>query len=252
MQPFFSLIIPSLNEEKFIGGILDDLASQSFTSFDVIHVDGNSEDRTCAVVAAYRDRLSIQSFMSDRRNLSYQRNLGAASGQGTYLIFVDADTRIQDTHFLQKVYEYCNKSRREIYLPRTRYSSSSPLSKLIERINHYVVRISQTTRRPLPTSGLAIFDRQFFLKIGGYAISERQDNNMLFVEDQEIMLRAQTHGAKSECVEETEYVFSLRRMEREGWHRVLPKILISTIELVIGRPLLPHTYEMGGQRYRKQ
>jgi glycosyltransferase involved in cell wall biosynthesis len=252
MQPFFSLIIPTLNEEKFVGGILDDLASQSFTSFDVIHVDGDSEDMTCAAVSSYTNRLTILSLKSDRRNLSYQRNLGADTARGQYLVFIDADTRIPDTHFLQIVYEHYGQSKREIYLPRTRYISSSPFSKLIERINNCVVRISQSTRRPLPTSGLAIFEREFFLKIGGYALSERQDNNMLFVEDQEIMLRAHTHGAKSEFVEETEYVFSLRRIEREGWHRVLPKILISTLELLLGKQIITQRYKMGGQRYRKQ
>jgi glycosyltransferase involved in cell wall biosynthesis len=46
----FSIVIPTLNEEGFIGGILEDLAQQDYTDFEVIHVDGKSEDRTCQIV----------------------------------------------------------------------------------------------------------------------------------------------------------------------------------------------------------
>jgi glycosyltransferase involved in cell wall biosynthesis len=70
---FCSIIIPTLNEEKFIGGLLDDLASQSFTDFEVIHVDGNSEDKTCEIVETFQSKLKVQTIKTEKRNLSYQR-----------------------------------------------------------------------------------------------------------------------------------------------------------------------------------
>jgi len=47
-KPFFSIIIPALNEEKYLPHLLDDLTKQTFRDFEVILVDGNSSDATVA------------------------------------------------------------------------------------------------------------------------------------------------------------------------------------------------------------
>ena len=45
-EPFFSIIIPTLNEEKYLPLLLSDLEHQLFTDFEVIVVDGKSADKT--------------------------------------------------------------------------------------------------------------------------------------------------------------------------------------------------------------
>ena len=41
-----SIIIPAFNEEKYLPKLLITLSKQTFTNFEVIVVDGNSEDKT--------------------------------------------------------------------------------------------------------------------------------------------------------------------------------------------------------------
>lgn len=41
-----SIIIPTLNEEKYIGKLLDCLANQTYKGFEVIVVDGKSGDKS--------------------------------------------------------------------------------------------------------------------------------------------------------------------------------------------------------------
>ena len=41
-----SIIIPTLNEEKYIGKLLECLVNQTYTDFEVIVVDGGSKDKT--------------------------------------------------------------------------------------------------------------------------------------------------------------------------------------------------------------
>jgi len=45
-EPFFSIIIPCLNEEKSLPLLLKDLAGQTLQDFEVIVVDGQSQDKT--------------------------------------------------------------------------------------------------------------------------------------------------------------------------------------------------------------
>ena len=45
-KPFFSIIIPTLNEEKYLPHLLADLAKQTFQDFEVIVIDGQSTDQT--------------------------------------------------------------------------------------------------------------------------------------------------------------------------------------------------------------
>ena len=47
-KSFFSIIIPALNEAKYLPHLLDDLSDQTFQDFEVIIVDGNSNDQTVA------------------------------------------------------------------------------------------------------------------------------------------------------------------------------------------------------------
>lgn len=96
-----SIVIPTLNEEKYIGGLLNSLSRQSQKDFEVIIVDGQSEDNTCKVALSYNCLLKIRVVHSDLRNVSYQRNLGASIALNDALIFLDADS-IVEKRFLEK------------------------------------------------------------------------------------------------------------------------------------------------------
>ena len=92
-HPYFSLIIPCLNEQKVLPLLLSDINKQIFSDFEIIVVDGKSEDKT-KEIALKNPKTTL--IISDKRNVSHQRNLGAKNANGKYLVFFDADTRIND------------------------------------------------------------------------------------------------------------------------------------------------------------
>lgn len=247
---FCSIIIPTLNEEKFIGGLLDDLASQSFTDFEVIHVDGNSEDKTCEIVETFQSKLKVQTIKTEKRNLSYQRNLGASHALGDYLFFVDADTRIDEDDFLSCI-KTASVSKHLMYIPKVKVINDDPALQTVFTFFNQAIKTSQMFSVPIPSGGLAIFERHFFNHIGGYAESKNHDVKKLFAEDQEILKRAKKAGVTGKYIDHTSYIFSLRRFERDGWLRVFPKILMSLIEQSVGRQLVQSKYEMGGHLYEE-
>ena len=98
MKPFFSIIIPTLNEEKFVGKLLLDLTKQKYKNFEVIVVDAYSEDKTLAEVQRFDSALTISKIIKIAgRNVSKQRNKGAQSAKAPYLVFIDADARIRSS-----------------------------------------------------------------------------------------------------------------------------------------------------------
>jgi len=74
-KPFFSIIIPSLNEEKYIYKILNNLKDQTFKNFELILVDANSADNTLKIANQYKDKYSLKIISSKKMNLSHQINL---------------------------------------------------------------------------------------------------------------------------------------------------------------------------------
>ena len=100
-----SIIIPTLNEEKYIGNLLISLAKQSYQNFEVIIADAGSKDMTQDVAEIYAQHLglSMRFIPANIKNTSMQRNVGARAAFGEKLVFIDADIVIPNRHFLKKL-----------------------------------------------------------------------------------------------------------------------------------------------------
>jgi len=85
-----TIVIPSKNEESYIGYLLDDLISQGIGCTKIIVADC-SEDSTREVVDYYRSQLNID--IIDGGPVSYAKNKGASLATTPYILFIDADVR---------------------------------------------------------------------------------------------------------------------------------------------------------------
>ncbi len=94
-----SIIIPTLNEEKFLPLLLDSIKSQDFSDYEIIVSDGNSTDKT-EEIARNHGCLFVKDEI--HHHPSWQRNNGAALAHGDTLLFLDADTVLQEG-FLKQV-----------------------------------------------------------------------------------------------------------------------------------------------------
>ena len=81
-----SVVIPSYNEERFIGKALDQLADQfEADRYEIIIVDGLSDDGTRAVIEEFRRRrpeLAVSVVDNPARNIPTALNLGIAAARG--------------------------------------------------------------------------------------------------------------------------------------------------------------------------
>ncbi len=83
-------VIPTLNEEELLPGLLADLSELGrATEVDVVVADGGSSDGTVALAASWEARILLAPPGRAR-----QLNAGAQAARGDWLLFIHADCRL--------------------------------------------------------------------------------------------------------------------------------------------------------------
>ncbi|GAP95814.1 glycosyltransferase [Leptolyngbya sp. NIES-2104] len=91
--PSVSVIVPIYNGESDLPALLECLNAQTYSNFECLLIDNNSNDRTAELLkAAESDRIRV--FNQSQIQSSYAaRNLGIQNAIGEILAFTDADCR---------------------------------------------------------------------------------------------------------------------------------------------------------------
>ncbi len=95
--PFISVIIPTLQEEKLIGRILNQFSPElrGRCNLEIIVSDGGSTDQTLSIARTLADTV-LELAQNAKQNISMGRNVGAASAKGEIFLFINCDTVIDD------------------------------------------------------------------------------------------------------------------------------------------------------------
>jgi len=101
----FSIIIPTLNEEKTIESCLSALQPLR-SNCEIIIVDGGSTDNTIVIARSLADKV-----VSSDKGRARQMNNGARYASGNVLIFLHADTSLPE-NALQLIQQKLNSSRK--------------------------------------------------------------------------------------------------------------------------------------------
>lgn len=102
-EPELSVIIPTLNEGKTIAQLFDGLRQQTDAQFELIFVDGGSADDTCSLIATLQKRFGLNAkVINSQPGRAKQMNCGARNAISKELLFLHADTQIDDPQMLNK------------------------------------------------------------------------------------------------------------------------------------------------------
>lgn len=88
-----AIVIPTLNEERFISRCLDSVIAQTYPleMMDIMVVDGGSNDKTCEIVAEYHKKYSNIRFLNNPGRIqSIAFNIGVKSSNAPYIVRLDA------------------------------------------------------------------------------------------------------------------------------------------------------------------
>lgn len=246
MEPFFSVIIPTLNEELLLPRLLQNLSKQTIKNFEVIVADGYSKDNTKQVVNQYTNLLNIKFYQTKLANVSSQRNLGADKSVGKYLVFLDADVGLRP-FFLSKLLNFINQQKGLIIIPYLAPEKGDEEYRPLFNIGNLLVEFSQNMQKKFSLGGSMIVESNLFRIIKGF------DIKLFIAEDHELIQRASKWGISPKFMRDNTITFSLRRWKKEGNLSFIYKYFVATTYRLFGGEIKNKIfdYKMGGEEYKK-
>lgn len=88
MPPRVTVVVPVLNEERWLPATLESLRAQLFQDFELVVVDNGSTDRTPEIAMRWADRV----LREEKRGAVHAMHRGFAEAVGELVVTADADT----------------------------------------------------------------------------------------------------------------------------------------------------------------
>lgn len=244
-SPFFSVVIPTLNEEVYLPRLLTDLVKQRERDFEVIVVDGGSTDATVGQTPKFKEKLPLRVISEKTGNVSRQRNTGARAARGTYLIFFDADVQIPP-RYLEKVRQQIEKVGGDYFATWVRPDSHKIYDDVIASFLNYGMELSLLVEKPFVSGFQLVVTKASFTRVGGY----RED--VKHAEDYDLTLRLHQAGYQLKIFRQPRLTFSLRRYRTEGRLSVMRIHARAGLHIFTNGPITKDLfhYPMGGGWYK--
>jgi glycosyltransferase involved in cell wall biosynthesis len=215
-----SVIIPTLNEERHVGDLLSDVASQTRMPDEVIVVDAGSVDGTAAVA----QRFPFVRLLEGEPPVACGRNFGGRSASGNVLIFLDADIRLP-ARFLENFLKEFERRHLDVACPLyVPYRSKLA----IEGFHALFNLLTRAFQRTLPSGA-------------GHCVASRRDvfrgsrgfDPGLKFDDIELIRRL-SKGRRFGIVEERVFV-SDRRYREQGTPRMILRYALMALIFALGK-----------------
>lgn len=153
MSPFFSIITPVYNCEKYLRESIESIINQTYALWELILIDDGSTDTSGDICDEFSKDSRIKIIHQDNIGQLYSRQNGFAIAEGKYVLGVDADDyldlnalekmkkKIDDTGCDLIVYGYRMFGDREgevkcLLKPGKEYSKKEILGAVIKESNH--------------------------------------------------------------------------------------------------------------------
>ena len=171
--PKISVVIPAKNSERTVGKCLFSVFDQDYKPFEVIIVDGGSEDGTLDVAKAHGARTFLEP-PHEGNAPGIGRNYGAKNARGNILAFIDSDCYPEKT-WLTKVARILKNRKVGIYGIIVRDKNGN----IVSRAYHYLYM--QISRDFVPSRCMAI-RKELFLRVGGFdeTLTSGEDNDLSY------------------------------------------------------------------------
>jgi glycosyltransferase involved in cell wall biosynthesis len=214
-----SIIIPTLNEEAYLRGLLEAIRQQTCPPLEVIVADAGSSDQTVAIA------LQAGCRVVPGGRPACGRNAGAEVALGDILIFLDADV-LPKPDFLACALDEFNRRKLDVAT-----CSVQPLGgNLTDAIFHHAANVFIQATQPFKphAPGFCILSRkQTHVNIGGF------DEALYLSEDHDYVRRAVTQGARFGVLRVSISV-SVRRLVTDGRLNVAMRYSFLTLNEMLG------------------
>ena len=232
-----SIIIPTLNEEKYLPFLLRSIKKQKFSNYEIIVADAGSKDKTIEIARDYGCKITKGGLPA------VGRNEGAKIARGDLLLFLDADIVLPKNFFRRILKEF---RKRDLDIATC---CISPLTKRrIEKLFYqyfYNIPIKLTESFLAHGSHLILVKKEIHKEIGGF------DPRIKLAEDH-IYARKGAKIGKSGVLRSSKIFTWPRRFYQDGWIKTGLKYLLAEFYTVLFGPLRFNILEYKFNHYSKQ
>ena len=230
-----SIIIPTLNEEKYLSLLLKSIKKQDFNNYEIIVADAGSRDKTVEIARNYNCQLIKGGSPSKGRNN------GAKITKGDLFLFLDADVLLPEKFFEKALTEFkkrkLNIASFKLVPIRGKFASlffnifyNFPILLLEKILAHASMGI--------------LVEKELFWKLNGF------DDTIKLAEDHELARRAKKIG-KFGIIRSTELFVSIRRFEKDGWLLTVLKYFLCELHMVFFGPVRTDIFNYQFDHYLK-
>ena len=222
MDLSFSFIIPVYNRPEEIRELLESLQAQTFQgSFEVVIVEDGSQQGSENVVAAYKEKLTVNYLVKPNTGPGDSRNFGIRHAAGNYCIILDSDC-ILPPQYLQVVSGELKNDYVDFYGgPDAAHESFS----LVQKAINYAMTSILTTGgiRGKRAAGKTFQPRSFNMGISKQAFEAVGGFGLIHPgEDPDLSIRLHQQGYSSHLIPEA-FVYHKRRINFSAFHRQVKK-----------------------------
>lgn len=199
MDSTVSVIIPTLNEEKYIRQCIDSMFKQDYPKdlMEWIFVDGGSSDQTTKIISEYKNRFPQLIFLLDnpKKIASSAMNIGIDFARNEYIIRLDAHSEY-NTDYVSKCIHWIKESGADNVGGMAKTKAFTKVGRCIAKmltcpfgVGNSQFRISQNSGY-VDTVPFGTFKKDLFDKIGLF------EESLVRNEDNEINYRIRKSGGK--------------------------------------------------------
>ena len=213
--PRISVIIPVLNEEKYIASCLDSVLESDYPNdkMEIFVVDGGSEDRTIEIIKEYQKKFSFLKLLHNPKKIvPVAMNIAIKEAKGEYIIRLDAHASYPKDYF-SKLLSYHKKLNADNVggVWKTEVLNKTKISLSIKEVlsnkfgvGNAMFRVGIDKIEEVDTVPFGCYKREIFEQIGLY------DERLVRNQDIELNKRLKKAAGKIYLIPEVECTYFAR------------------------------------------
>ncbi len=213
-----AVIIPTLNEEFYIGKLLDSIINQTVKPREIAIVDVLSKDKTIEEIKKrLKDLPNLRYFQIPKSTISRQRNFGANKTNSPHMLFLDADTILKGDRLLETYYQEILDKK-----PDVAAALNLPLSNhWKDKVFFWMMNTTFQAVKPIwpMVTGMNLYlTRAAINRLKGF------DESVRVGEDHDLVQRAAKLNLKFIFLKSVHVYTSVRRFDKEGRKKFMFKM----------------------------